>query len=109
MDGVPIHEICPPIHGWDLPTGHVQQMYPSTPIDTLISESGLSPAQIMLDFRQRKYAHLILSLSDSIPTKEILPVTLRIGDRNTQPNKQPENDAIWASNERITNYGQQLA
>lgn len=84
-------------------------MYPSTPIDALISESGLTPAHVLLDFRQRKYAHRILSLPDSIPTKEILPITLRIGDGNAQPNEQPEKDAIWASNERITNYGQRLA
>lgn len=80
-------------------------MYPSTPIETFICESGLTPAQIMLDFWQKKYAHRIFSLPDLIPSKEILPVTLQIGDGNVQPNKQPENDAIWASNERITNYG----
>ena len=84
-------------------------MYPSTPIDALISESGLTSAHVMLNFRQRKYAHRILSLPDSIPTKEILPITLRIGDGNAQPNEQPEKDAIWASNERVTNYGQRLA
>lgn len=65
----------------------ITKIYPSTPIDVLISESGLTPAQIMLDFRQQKYAHCILSLPDSIPTKEILPVTLRIGDENVQPNE----------------------
>lgn len=84
-------------------------MYPSTPIGALISESGLTPAHVMLDFRQRKYAHRILSLPDSIPTKEILPITLRIGDGNAQVNEQPEKVAIWASNERITNYGKRLA
>ncbi len=84
-------------------------MYPSTPIDALISESGLTPAHVLLDFRQQKYAHRILSLSDSIPTKEILLITLRIGDENAQPNEQPEKDAIWAGNERITTYGQRLA
>ena len=84
-------------------------MYPSTPIDALISESGLIPAHVLLDFRQRKYAHRILSLPDSISTKDILPITLRIWDENAQPNEQPEKDAIWASNERITTYSQRLA
>ena len=84
-------------------------MYPSTPIDALISESGLIPAHALLDFRQRKDAHRILSLPDSIPTKEILPITLCIGDGNAKPNEQPEKDAIWASNEPITAYGQHLA
>ena len=84
-------------------------MYLSTPIDVLISESGLIPAHVLLDFEQRKYAHRIFSLPDSIPTKDILPIILRIGDGNAQPNDQPEKDAIWASNERITTYDQRLA
>lgn len=69
-------------------------MYLSTPIDALISKSGLTPAHVILDFRQQKYAHRILTLPDSILTKEILPITLRIGDGNAQPNEQPEKNAI---------------
>ncbi len=87
----------------------ITRMYPSTLIDALISESGLTPAQIMLDFRQQKYAHRIFSLPDSILIKEILPVTLQIRDGNAQLNEQPENNTIWANNKRITNYGQRLA
>ncbi len=34
---------------------------------------------------------------------------MQIGDGNAQPNGQPEKAAIWASNERITTYGQRLA
>ena len=73
-------------------------MYPSTPIATLISESGLIPAHIMLDFWQRMYSYRFLSLPESIPTKDILPITLRIGDGNAQPEDQSELDSIWASN-----------
>ena len=73
-------------------------MYPSTPIAALMSESGLMPAHILLDFRQRKYACHILSLPDSISTKEIFPITLQVGDRNAQPEDLPEDDSIWASN-----------
>lgn len=51
-------------------------MYPSTPVPALMSEAGLIPAHIMLDFRQRKYAYSLLSLPEFIPTKAILPVTL---------------------------------
>ena len=57
-------------------------MYPSTPIAALMNESGLVPAHIMLDFRQRMYAYRLLSLPDSIPTKDVLPITLQIGDGN---------------------------
>ena len=36
-------------------------MYPSTPVAAFMSESGLIPAHILLDFRQRKYAYRLLS------------------------------------------------
>lgn len=55
------------------------------------------------------YAYQLFSLPDSIPTKEILPITLQIGDGNAQPEDQPELDFIQASNQRITTYGQQPA
>ena len=74
-----------------------------------MSESGLIPAHILLDFRQRKYAYRILSLPDSIPTKDILPITLPIGDGNAQPEDQPENDSAWASNGPIATYSPRLA
>ena len=83
-------------------------MYQSSPISPLMSDSGLlpahiflflhilclyatrwvmtdAPAYILLDSRQRAYAHRLLSLPDSIPTKDILPITLRTGDGNAQP------------------------
>ncbi len=89
-------------------TRSITGINPSTPVATLMSESGLVPAHILLDFQQRKYAYRLLSLPDSIPTKAILPITLRIGDGNAQPDDQPEQDSIWASNERVVTYGQQL-
>lgn len=55
-----------------------------------MSESGLIPAHIMLGSRQRKYTYRLLSLPESISTKAILPVTLRIGDGNAQPEDYPE-------------------
>ena len=84
-------------------------MYLSTPVAALMNESGIISAHILLDFRQRKYAYRLLSLPDSRPTKDILPIILRIGDGNTQPEDQPEHDSVWASNEPIATYGQQLA
>ena len=84
-------------------------IYPSTPVPALMSESGLIPAHIMLDFRQRKYAYRLLSLPESIPTKAILPVTLRIGDGNAQLEDYPEQDSAWASMGPVVNYGQRLA
>ena len=84
-------------------------MYPSTPVPALMSESGLIPAHILLDFRQRRYAYRLLSLPESIPTKAILPITLRTGDGNAQPEDHPEHDSAWAYNGPIVNYSQRLA
>ena len=69
-------------------------MYSSTPIAALISETGLTPAHILLDFCQRKYTYRILSFSNSILIKEILPTSLRVGDGDTQPEDQPKADSI---------------
>ena len=55
-------------------------MYQSTPVGPLMSESGLIPAHVLLDYRQRKYAYRLLTLPDENPAKNILPVTLRSGD-----------------------------
>lgn len=57
-------------------------MYENTPISPLMSEPGLLLAHVLLDFEQRAYAHRILSLLNSIPTKNILLITLRKGDRH---------------------------
>lgn len=47
----------------------------------------------------------ILSPPDSVPRKEILPITLRKGDADAQPDDQPENDTTWATTERTKTYG----
>ncbi len=84
-------------------------MYPSTPVAALMSESGLIPTHMLLDFRQRKYAYRLFSLPDSISTKDILPITLRIGDGHAQLEDQPEHDSAWAGNGPIATYSQRLA
>ncbi len=84
-------------------------MYRSTPISPLMSESGLIPAEIRLEYRQRKYAYRLLTLPDGHPTKDILPITLRVGDGSTQPGEIPENDEIWSSNQKVKTYGERLA
>ncbi len=76
-------------------------MYRSSPISHLMNDSGLLPAHILLDSRQRAYALRIISLPDSIPTKDILPITLRSGDVDAQPEDLPEYDSVWTINQRI--------
>lgn len=84
-------------------------MLQSTPIFALMSEAGLVPAHIVLDFRQRSYALRILSLPELSPTKDILSITLCIGDGNAQPEDQPECDFAWATSQRVKTLGQRLA
>ena len=74
-----------------------------------MSESDLITAHILLDFRQRKYAYRLVSLPDSIPTKVILPVILRTGDKHAQLEDQPKDDGIWATIQKVQSYGQHLA
>lgn len=77
-------------------------MYSSTPVHPLLCEAGLIPTSILLDYRQGRYTHRLLSLHDSRPTKKILPISLREGDRGFQPGEVPENA-------RPNLYGQWLA
>lgn len=83
-------------------------MYPCTPIHSLLSEAGLIPAQILLDYRQRMYAYWPLTFPDQHPTKTILPISLRKRDRNSQPGEQPVNTLLQTENTRPVLYGQQL-
>lgn len=50
------------------------------------------------------YVYRLLSLLEAIPTKNILPIILQIGDENKQPKDQPELDYIWVSNQYIIIY-----
>ncbi len=81
-------------------------MYSSTPIHPLLCEAGLIPASILLDYRQRRYTHRLLSLPDSHPTKKILLISLRERDGGFQPGDVPENTLLWTENARPTLYGQ---
>lgn len=83
-------------------------MYSSIPIHPLLCEAGLTPAPILLDHRQRVYAHRLLGLPDLHPAKEILPISLRKGDGGFQPGELPENTLMWTRNSRATLYGQWL-
>ncbi len=80
-------------------------MYSSTPIHPLLCEAGLTPASILLDYRQRVYAHRLVSLPDLHPVKEILPISLRKGDVGFQPGELPENTLMWTQNSWPTLYG----
>ena len=57
-------------------------IYPNTFIATLMSEARLTLAHILQDFHQCIYEYRIFSLPNSILTKEILPIFLRVGDKD---------------------------
>ncbi len=74
-----------------------------------MNDLGLLSAHILLDSRQQVYAHYILGLPDTVPTKDILPITLQTGDGNAQLEELPEYNLIWSTNQRIRTYGQHFA
>ena len=85
-------------------------IYPSMPIQALISESGLVPARILLDHRQRMYTYRLLRLPDDHPTKNILPISFRNRDGDTtQEDVQPRDTLAWTQNEKPISLGQWLA
>ena len=85
-------------------------MYLSTPVQALIREAGLIPAQILLDHRQRMYTYCLLILSDDHIAKNILPISFWKGDADTiSADEQPEDILIWAENKRPTSLSQWLA
>ena len=57
-----------------------------------MNDTKLFSTYILLDSREQEYALQILGLSDFILTKNILPITFCIGDRNAQPEKLLEYD-----------------
>lgn len=65
-------------------------------------------SSILLDYRQRIYTYWLLSLLDLYLAKEILPISLRKGDRGFQPGELPENTLLWTQDSRSTLYGQWL-
>lgn len=55
------------------------------------------------------FSYQLLSQSDEHPAKEILPVSLRVGDESFQPGELSDDTLMWTENTRPTLYGQQLA
>ena len=84
-------------------------MYSSTPVQPLLTEAGLVPAQVLLNNRQRMYTYRLLSLPEDHPVKNILPISFRKGDGNTQPGDPPEDTPLWAEEGKANTYGQWLA
>ena len=86
-------------------------MLPKTPIGALIREAALEPAGVLLDARKARYVARLLTLPDTHPTAQLLPITLRHGDAYAQPGEQPVDDREWAQNraQAPKRIGQRLA
>jgi hypothetical protein len=81
----------------------------TTPIAPLIREANLTPADPLLDDKQRKYALRALKLPSDHPINSILPPTLRYGDGEAQPGEYSTDNLQWAGQETPKNIGQRLA
>lgn len=88
----------------------ITEMYPSTPIQALMSKAGLVSAQILLDQRQRMYTYRLFCLPDDHPIKILLPISFCNGDGDrTREDKQAKNNLAWTRNEKPASLGQWLA
>jgi hypothetical protein len=67
-------------------------MFSTSPVGPLVREAALTPAEALLDDRQLSYTTRLIGLPGDQPTKQVLPVTLREGDRYAQPGEQPAED-----------------
>lgn len=87
----------------------MSSIYFMTLIDTLMVESRLLLAHIMLYFRQHIYAYWLIRFLDSILTKDILLIILLTGDINVRSENQSELDFILANTSQIITYNLPLA
>ena len=76
-------------------------MYLNILVVILISESDLISAYILLNFWQNQYAYCHFGFAKALSSKPILPINLKIGDRNAQPRNQSESNRNWYTNQKI--------
>jgi hypothetical protein len=59
----------------------------TSPIDLLIKKAEMTPAEPLLDHKQRKFTLKALKLPVNNPVNQLLPPTLRYEDESAQPNE----------------------
>lgn len=64
---------------------------------------------MLLDYCQKAYTYQLLTLPDYHPTKQVLPISLKKNDKNSQPRKQPIDILIQVENAKPRLFGHQLA
>jgi hypothetical protein len=82
----------------------------TSPIDLLLKEAEMTPAEPLLDHKQRKFTLRALKLPITNPANQLLPPTLRYRDGNAQPNDYSERNLEWSdSRAKSRNLAQRLA
>lgn len=84
-------------------------MYQNISINLLIGKLHIVPAKMMLDYCKQEYAFQLFILSNKYGINDILPISLKIFNRNAQPRDQQWGDAIWATYQKTKDYRQHLA
>ena len=60
----------------------------TSPIDLLLKEAEMTPAEPLLDHKQRKFTLRALKLPSTNPANQLLPPTLRYGDVSGMPSQE---------------------
>lgn len=87
----------------------ITDIYPSMPINPLLSEIGSIPAKLLLDFWQRSYTYRLLILLDYHLTKQILSINSRDGNESSQLGEQLDDTSMWAKSAKSKLLGHLLA
>jgi hypothetical protein len=68
----------------------------TSPINLLIKKAEMTPAEPLLDHKQRKFTLRALKLSINNPANQLLPLTLRYRDESAQPNEYSIGNLEWS-------------
>jgi hypothetical protein len=82
----------------------------TSPIDLLIKEAEMTPAEPLLDHKQRKFTLRALKLPSTNLANQLLPSTLKYGDGDAQPNEHSTQNLEWSDyRAKPRNIAQRLA
>ena len=69
----------------------------TSPVEALIENAYITPAEPLLDERQKRYAFRGVKQAISEPLNSLLPSTLKYGDEDVQPGQYSNEDLEWAN------------
>lgn len=71
------------------------RIFQSAPKVVVVPEAGLKPEISQLNNRQRQYGYRLLAALRSQPTRDILPITLHLGEEQAEPGELTKGDDDW--------------